>query len=350
MYCPASRGASSNNRNGLPKLFDSVDFPPPYSSREPSIADRRDLLNADFSIGNRGISWERLGPTAFRFSYQTQTATVSDESVDYLERTIFRGRASTSGSSEAEESSQFGRNTDMQGANVVSQSVRNTCVSETISSISTESELETTGLESARVFSLPMPGVTTDAVVSHCYEQMKRHSWAQLVESMHSESAFCLHDESSRAHNTPLIDRWIRNVSGVIGTVTIDSYNAALWTKPRANSSPACPPSHTTKLAIDAPICDEERPPIQAEISLFSRIDQANSTTVECEAHDDVELPRGFGHASTNNVRVKPRTFTNSPNCNSLQINSSTVTEDVSQVAPVGNNESNSAFSRETAL
>jgi hypothetical protein len=256
------RGAGYQCGRQPPTLFDSVDFPPPYTSREPSIAGRRTSqgsIGMEYALDHHRISWDRLGPSVFRFFRQGTARTVSEDSFDYIDRTV-RVLGSSSGTSEG-----VFHHDDTHGQvvfrralaeNIEDETLRQSQgavshVREMLPSSSTESDSETphdnvfTIRETCTITS---DGYHGDTHLASADEQAvaRRHSWTPQIRATRSSNVYSAHDEIYHAHIAPNVNPWARSMSE--NEAHGNDRNTSLpVAKQRSNSTPCYTAYHVTR-------------------------------------------------------------------------------------------------------
>ena len=211
---------------------------------------------------HHGISWDRLGPSLFRFFGQGPAGTVSEDSFDYIDRTDVRVPGSSSETSEGvlhhdntNGQAVFGRSlvdshedeTLRQSQGGISSRVR-----EIIPSTSTESDSETahdivfTSRE-ACTFTSDGPG-HDNTLLSQTDEQVgpRRHSWTAHIQARQSINVYSAHDEIHHAHIAPNVNPWARSMSETETQGNAGNTRLPI-TKQRSNSTPCCNADRVTK-------------------------------------------------------------------------------------------------------
>ena len=262
------RGVGHQYRRPPPTLFDSVDFPPPYTSREPSIAGRcqsHDSLEMEYTFGHRGIPWDRLGlgPSIFRFFRQNRIGRESDDSFDCIGHSDGRVLGSSSGTSDGVLLNDNDPPRDISRNLVQSTEYETFCQSQdcfshqrdTLLSSSTESDSER---QHDNVFiSREILSTTSDGLhPSHsnpCLAQTheentaRRHSWVAVIRTARSSDVYSAHDEIQCAHVAPNTNPWVRSMSGNEAHGYSGERNTSLHpTKQRSNSTPCYTGDHVT--------------------------------------------------------------------------------------------------------
>ena len=255
IYCPVPntpREVGCGYERQPPTVFDSVDFPPPYTSREPSIAgqlESRGSIGIDYPQGHGRISWNRLGYSVFRFFGQG-AGTVSEDSFDYIDRTDVRILGSSSGTSEGvlhhhdmhEQSRPVLRRSLVEDAE--NEAVSH--VREVIPSTSTESDSETprdvfTSNEACTIISDDVSHNNLRRTRTNEHVGARRHSWTPHPVAQ-SSCGYHPHDEIHNPHIPPNMNPWARSMSDNEANGNTGSQNGRLhMTKPRSNSTPCYP-------------------------------------------------------------------------------------------------------------
>ena len=257
------RGTEFQCRRPPPTLFDSVDFPPPYTSREPSITGRytsQGSLGMGYTLGrHRGISWDRLGHSVFRFFGQGTAGTVSEDSFDYVDRTDVGILGSSSGTSEGmlRDDGQivFRRNGNIEDEPLnQSQDALSSHIRE-IPSSSTESDSETlhdtvfasreacTATSSGHHFGHSRYNTAQNQIPEQIYQ--RRHSWASQIQATQSSDVYSTHDEIHCAHIAPNINPWARSLS----ENGAERNTRNTFFKQRSNSTPCYGTDHSMKIS-----------------------------------------------------------------------------------------------------
>ncbi|XP_028402552.1 uncharacterized protein LOC114525419 [Dendronephthya gigantea] len=316
---PTTPRGLSQYRRQPPTLFDSVDFPPPYTSREPSIAGRCEShgsLGVGFTMRQNAISWGSFGNSIFRFFGQG-AGTVSEDSFDYIDRTDMRDLGSSSGTSGGmlthennSPSHAPGRLENLEDEMLdESQEATLSSVQERLPSSSTDSDSETphdtvfrSGRE-ARELTLDRSS-TGRGDINNRLARSNEHfgpcerPWMQQIRGTPSDSVVhCAHDEIHSDHVTINDKPWERSLSE----------NEAQWlsdtpspiTKKRANSTPCYTMDNVTKYGDDT----TNDYPRQVSIATSETADADNP----CLDRSDENRESLFRNFTESNKPTRPR-------------------------------------------
>lgn len=358
---PTHRGVGYQCRRPPPTLFDSVDFPPPYTSREPSIVgqhESQDTLEMEYTFGHRGITWDRLGPSIFRFFRQGRVGTVSDDSFDYIGHSDVGVLASSSGTSERVLHHDNNPLRDVSRNLVENIEEEDLCQSqgallhdrETLPSSSTESDSERPH-DNVFMSRETLP-ITSDSLESrHSNPRLaqtngeiipRRHSWVAHIRNVHSGNVYSAHDEIRHAHIAPNMSPWARSMSENEAHENAGDRNISLpFTKRRSNSTPCYTGYHVTKE------CDDDNSMTHAEgLDTVTGALHQNPTVVCPEGNHS--LFRHFTESSKS-TRMKTRKKRRRPRNNPGHILGHGVCKDVNSPENSGQ-ETRLADYRETTL
>lgn len=246
-----SRALGYHFRRPPPVLFDSIDFPPPYTSREPSIAGQRTSQGSlEYTLGHQEISWDALDPSAARFFTQ---GAVSEDSFDYIDRTDDRVLGSSTGTSEGMLNHGNSHEVVMGGTsdsvNIDDDSLTQSHVAHldrVLPSSSTDSDSETphdAEFVSREACTVTRGGLEQDYVNNHpAQTNVRRHSWAPRIRSTQSSDVYSTIDEIYHARGLWNINPWSQSLSEVEPQRDTENRNLAarhlVAIKPRSNSSP----------------------------------------------------------------------------------------------------------------
>ena len=222
----------------------------------------------EYTFSHRGIPWDRLGPSIFRFFRQGRVGTVSDDSFDYIGHSDVAVLASSSGTSEGvlHRDSNLLRDVSRNLVENVEDEVL--CQSqgallydrETLPSSSTESDserphdnvfmstevLHITSDSSEPRHSNPRLAQTNREIIP------RRHSWVAHIRNAYSSNVYSAHDEIRHVHIAPNMNPWARSMSENEAHENAQDRNISLaFTKRRSNSTPCYTGYHVNKECDD---------------------------------------------------------------------------------------------------
>ena len=283
-------------------FFDSVDFPPPYTSREASIAGRlasSESLELDDIYGASSTS---VSP----FLEQYVTGTVSEDSFDYLNRA--RDLCSSSGTSEGlvnHDGSSFCRASSHNLVDGISpHELERTISQEVLAPSSTESDsdgsqdniFDTREGDDCRSYRLRLGGGHGNTRLARSSEHVdqRRRSWSQQIRATRSSDVFTGHEELLHRPSPPVSNPWTTPAPQTMLANHIQgNCRSPPATKQRANSTPCYVTDHMSKPDKDRETRSEVRKHVSSACdmrSLFQHLPESKKTRKK--AHRKRRRPR----------------------------------------------------------